>query len=750
MTAIKFFSSAFLFAAVALVVTLSLCFPVANSAPVPQLKFYVSPSGDDKWSGLLPKPNAAHSDGPVATVQQAASLSRDYPAEPVIVIIEEGTYYFESTLDMDSLYNRSAEAPLTFSGCPNTGLRSTVDPAEFPVLSGGIKLTNYRELDDGNYYINVPETVKPDTPITQLFVNGQREPVARKPNTGYLYWKSPIEPCHKIEDLSVDLPSDWRSIAGSPGCPDIDKYGFVFEPGDISKEWTNLNESWINVFAAWSATWHHIKSVDFNMNIVKFVEPSNYAVGTFPEPSGRRYFVENVLEELDAPGEWYHKRNESFILYKPRKAGPQTLDIILPVLHHVISLSDLQHVNFECLTVEHALEGYDKRQAYHTTEGAITLSRCSDITISMCDVKHTGASGIFIGQSSSRVTVDSCRTADCGGDGISMDEKSTDIMISNNIVNTSGFIYMMQPTGIRVQGQRNITVEHNEVWNVPYAAIMIGWQDGYPWVAHGSPGHYVFTAQHNHVHDYGLGILNDFGGVYVSAQVSCWQLPPSETRPSCNMATRVEQNIMHGAECYQYGADGFYSDEDAAGVDVVSNLIYDVASAGIYFHCGVNLTSVNNFVINADMNGHRGALSGCNMGGFSKPVTIDFQFEHNILYVLGKNSHLVSEYTKMENSTFDDNIYFSPDVTLQFPNKTTFAQWQANGKDKSSIIADPLFSNVQERDFRLTAKSPATKMGITAIDIESVGPHNNPFTRSHLAEWTPLVPLQSRKRRPQI
>lgn len=80
--------------------------------------------------------------------------------------------------------NRSADAPLTFTGCASA-LGSPNAVQDFPVLSAGYKLTNYTQRSDGNYIVYVPDELK-GTNITQLFVNGQREPLARKPNNGYL------------------------------------------------------------------------------------------------------------------------------------------------------------------------------------------------------------------------------------------------------------------------------------------------------------------------------------------------------------------------------------------------------------------------------------------------------------------------------------------------------------------------------------------------------------------------------------
>jgi hypothetical protein len=67
----------------------------------------------------------------------------------------------------------------------------------------------------------------------------------------------------------------------------------------------------------------------------------------------------------------------------------------------------------------------------------------------------------------------------------------------------------------------------------------------------------------------------------------------------------------------------------------------------------------------------------------------------------------------------------------------TLAEWQAKGFDQHSRIADPLFGDAPNRDFRLKPDSPALELGFQPIDAGKIGLYGDDG-------WTSLAQTQQK------
>ena len=127
-----------------------------------------------------------------------------------------------------------------------------------------------------------------------------------------------------------------------------------------------------------------------------------------------------------------------------------------------------------------------------------------------------------------------------------------------------------------------------------------------------------------------------------------------------------------------------------------------------------------------------------------------FTFEGNIV-LLGaesgnatRNLHTTfcvedhKEVNGLRNMTWGSNVYYSLPLASQSLDDLVFSisfehlnfsQWQAEYKDETSVVADPLFADAANLNFTLLPGSPSLALGFTPIDTSTVGPRA-PFRRA--------------------
>lgn len=145
----------------------------ASAAPV---RFYVSPQGDDSWSGKLARPNARRTDGPFATLHRAQQAVREAKAQgvrqPIEVVVSGGTYYLSEPLLFTPDDSGTAEAPVTYRAARGARV----------VLSGGVSLSGWRRVEGNLWAVRVPDLFREGEPPRLLRVGDRWAIRARHPN----------------------------------------------------------------------------------------------------------------------------------------------------------------------------------------------------------------------------------------------------------------------------------------------------------------------------------------------------------------------------------------------------------------------------------------------------------------------------------------------------------------------------------------------------------------------------------------
>ena len=653
---------------------------------------HVAPDGNDAWSGRSPKANAARTDGPLGTLTGARdAVRRLREANPAVR---------EATVQLRGGTYRMAQ-PLVL-GPRDSGVTYAARRGEKPILSGGRVIRNWKPGPGGLWSAEVPEAAQGKWQFQQLFVNGVRRTRARSPNGGTftVVGKAPPEADAK------------------PGKDSLrDKTAFVYRPGDI-QPWPGLADAQVVVYHSWETSRLRIARLDEANHVVEFTGPAAWAFENWG--TGQRYFVENVREALDAPGEWFLDSRAGVVYYYPLPGEDlRTAEVVAPFLTRLVEIAGapdaglwVEDVAFRGLTFCHEdweLEptGHSDAQAVVTAPAAIMADGALRCTIEGCEVAHVGHYAVWLRRACRENRIARNRIHDLGVGGVRIGEAATPaseaVTSSHNVVDNNhlfggGHVYPAG-VGIWVAQSHHNTISHNEIHDFNYSGMSIGWNwDDAPNRCHDN------VIEFNHVHHVMSRQLNDGGAIYTLG---------------ASPGSVIRHNVFHDVWPHSAIGWGVYLDATTSGYLVEDNIVYNTLSGGLMKHNGghENVIRNNVFAFSADQ-----MLWPC----WDKKPNV---FERNIVYftqgtlfIPFAEARLSQRLAAHESlGVWDNNVYWNPSQPdLRFF-RHRFADWQAKGIDAHSAVADPLFRDAAAYDFRLRPNSPALKLGFQPIDTASVG-----------------------------
>lgn len=723
------------------------------------LRYYVSTKGSDGFSGLVEKPNAMGTDGPLKTVQAAiqklTALRREgkFTKGAVEILVEPGIYSSPEplVLGLESLGNPDLAIEIRKNG---------EGEARFV---GGYNLTGAVPAGEkGIYKIDLTAQSYPAMQVKDLYCNGQRLRKARYPKY----------------DAKNPYGAGWLFVPGKQ--VNIYQKGFgdplQFKCSDPRPStWSHMDEVELFVFPRfnWNSDIVPVKSYDAQTQTVTLARPCSQAI----YPTDRFYF-QNVREELTDPGEWYFDREHQVVYFiPPEDVDPATMTLTIPAADYVIKVEgEPLPANFSDGTYDqldatsHAMVSMDwnSEPIGYVTFRNLTIECCNraaffnwhahHIQVIGCTIRNTGEHGVMsLRGKHNRIA--GCDIYDTGSMGVYMSGGFRDphqgfyrdcySEIDNNYIHHVGRI-RRGTCVIDILGV-GIRVSHNLIHDCSRTGIH----------ARGNRN----VIEYNHIR-------------HVNIETSDAAAINMCDRELSNHDSKIRYNKIHdvlglhlseGKWEPRHFTFGIYLDDFTSGVDIYGNLIYRTPRGGIFIHGNQDVRVFNNVVLDADKDmlflrrWGRG-LEFERLGTHGMSMTRN-TYKHNIVASHNPNCAVYAVENcmnedweiDMKDNEFNENLIYNyngplrlwvcQDLGYDVYDRwfEDFSVWQAKGHDTDSIFADPMFVDPEHDDYRLKDNSPAYQFGFEPLPIDQMGPYESP----ERATW-PIVEASGARETPVV
>lgn len=641
---------------------------------------YVSPSGQDRNPGTEQRP--------VASLAAAQKLARQQKSQgPVTVLLKTGTYYL----------------PETFVLTPqDSGTTYAAAPGQTPTLSGGARLNlKWQPHKDGIVMAKVPTGLQTD----QLFINGQRQNLARYPNfdatSAYFNGWSP-------DAFSKERAARWAAPQG----------GFIHT---MHKHlWGDFHYRITGKDAAGDVTyeggWQNNRRLGMH---------------------DKYRFVENIFEELDAPGEWFlNEKTSTLYFYPPAGVALAKATVEAVRLRHLIEFrgaaqNPVRDVTLRGITFRHTQRTFmDNREPLLRSDwtvyrgGAILMTDAENCELDMLFLDQVGGNAIFLNKHNRKITIRRTHIANAGGNGVAFvgdpgavrnplfeygerqnlkdldltpgpktDDYPADCLLEDSLIERTGRVEK-QTAPVEISMAQDITVRHCSLYDVPRAGINIS--EG-TWGGHVIEFNDVFdtvkeTGDHGSINSWGR---DRYWGLK-DIDANTLTFGPNRSLPLLDAVKPVI--LRNNRFRCDHGWD-IDLDDGTSNFQLYNNL---ALNGGIKLREGFFRTVENNIMVNNSFHPHVWYKG-------SEDV-----FRNNIVFTPYKPIRVGQPWGK----DVDNNLRHVPGQTVAAAATELRKQ---SARDEHSLEADAQFVDPATGDYRVKPGSPALQLGFKNFPMDQFG-----------------------------
>lgn len=680
-----------------------------------EIAVYVATDGDDGA-------NAGTMEAPFASVERARSVVRvllETAQKPINVYVREGKYFFEQPVVFEAADSGTASAPVTYR--PYDGERV--------VLSGAKTLQKPDDtpLDWQPYKENIyVADVQAGLGVDQLYIDGKKQIMGRYPNY----------------DAS-------QTLQGSTSQANIKAR---------SANWADPAGAYIRAIhqSAWGGNSFVVTGKDANNALglkYTWVGDNNRGAGI-----NNDVLVENLLEEVDSPLEWYYD-NENGKLYVYPESG---VDLASAHIEGAVTDELLKFTGEKGgrSVTGITIDGFELSKTKRTMftgnyiplmrgdwcvvrAGAVFLQDAENLTIQNCTIEEIGGNGIFISGHNSGHVIDNNEILHLGSTGIliaglpeSVREPSfwnvkvldgkpmpeadpyyvhktsitdstpgpraehypKDITISKNHIMDVG-IFEKQSCGVSMSVAHNIKVLQNTIHESPRAGINVN--DG-SFGGHEIAYNDIFdcqkeTADHGQFNSWGRDRFWSLGGFDTNGNNGKNKYPVS-TLDVIDTIKIHDNRWYHDGKTHTWGID---LDDGSSNYEIYNNLCLNM---GIKLREGFGRTVYNNIIVNGEFNIH------CTFEDAHDQIYGNIVLQNAPYQFAGTNKLATSQ------NVVDKNWVYDFGTKISWP-----GNWESLGFDQNAITDNPQFKDPRSNDYTVTNEAAMEKVGFENFSMTQFG-----------------------------
>lgn len=523
-------------------------------------EFYVAPNGNDSNNGDI--------NAPFATLEKAKNAINDLKLKPglpergIVVYLRGGVYNIDSTFSLNKKDSGESGKPIVYSAYKNENVRliggKILKNSDFKLLTSDSPI--WSKIDTsakGKIYqmdlkaagitdfsiLSNRNSSRNDNSALELYCNSKPMQLARYPDInetqgdnikkGFIYIKN------KTSDTSFTVADD------------------------RIKNWTSEKDVWTHglFFHLWSDSHIKISNIDTKSNEIELADIPPYGI-----KEGNPFYVENLLEEVTTPGEWYLDREAGILYFWPSEDICNSEISVSILKAPLIELKNTSNIILKNITFE---------------IGRSTLVKINggdENSLQNCIVRNSGSSGIQVAGGTNNGITDS-QIYDTENEAISINGgvrftlSSCNNFVTNcDIHNFGKWVWCYKP-GINVSGV-GVKISHNNIHDAPHAAILFGGNNN--------------ILEYNNIYNV-CQYSDDAGAIYGGRR---WDY----------RGNIIQYNFIHDISSNfgkdKYRTNGIYLDDCLSGNTVFGNILYNIAGIGVQMGGGRDTVVENNIMVN--------------------------------------------------------------------------------------------------------------------------------------------------------